>query len=457
VFQVFSQQWGIPVQVVAGSDAAQADVRYTARPEPDSGSAIHVPFDERTYDPAVRHAAVGHDGYHLWAPADARGGSLDLVGGSYRLLTFLDEQQVDPAARDRRGIFRTPALPAARRLAGQLPMVDDHAAVLLERLMRQRPRSVTPALPKWPGGKRFAVALTHDTDAVSVGASRELLTNLAKLALRKERAYADMVRAGLRHLRDPTGNPLFGFPYWRDLEERHQLRSSFYLFVRTVRVKPDINNCKSTVVEQNIDWDILRRMADAGWEFGLHAPINAKDNVDALIGGKRWIEDKIGAPVHGLRHHYWALDWTAPYRTWRRHVNSGFRYDTSIAWRDISGFRAATCHPFRPFDPVRDKPLDLYQVPTCVMDDHVVGLHDDLAGDVEEGLRTVERVKGRGGVAVLDWHTETACDDYVYKNVRTTLTEMMERLLADGDAWFATPWEIVQHWHERCSLLEVRS
>jgi hypothetical protein len=84
-------------------------------------------------------------------------------------------------------------------------------------------------------------------------------------------------------------------------------------------------------------------------------------------------------------------------------------------------------------------------------------VHEDLASDVQAGLQTIERVRERGGVAVLDWHTETACDEYEYKNVRTTLWRLIERLLADGDAWFATPREIVQQWHERCSTLEARS
>ena len=244
------------------------------------------------------------------------------------------------------------------------------------------------------------MAVTHDTDAVNLGAPRELVTNFAKLVLRRDRTYADMIHSGLRHRRDATGNPLFGFPIWRELEERRRIRSTFYLFVRAAHLKPDINNCKSTVVEQHIDWRILRGMADAGWEFGLHAPINAQGSVDALIGGKRWIEDKLHAPVYGLRHHYWALDWRAPYKTWRRHVNSGYRYDTSIAWRDMAGFRAATCHPFRPFDPVRGKPLNIYVLPTCVMDGHVLGRGAGPGADAVGGVghrRGGQEPRRRGG------------------------------------------------------------
>ncbi|MDQ3651177.1 MAG: hypothetical protein M3458_13060, partial [Acidobacteriota bacterium] len=54
-----------------------------------------------------------------------------------------------------------------------------------------------------------------------------------------------------------------------------------------------------------------------------------------------------------------------------------------------------------------------------------------------------------GGVAVLDWHTETACNTYNYKNYLTVLRHILEPILEDGDAWIATPWEITQHWQQR--------
>jgi hypothetical protein len=274
--------------------------------------------------------------------------------------------------------------------------------------------------------------------------------------IRRDRRFAGMLGAGLRYAGRPTANPLFGFPRWREYQSERRLRSCFYLYARVAPIKRNVNNCKSSVVEQRIDWDVLRRMVDAGWEFGVHAPINAKDSIDALSGAKRWLEQRLGSPIHGLRHHYWALDWVAPHTTWRKHVNSGFRYDASIAWRDITGFRAATCHPFRPFDPERGRPLELYELPTCVMDGHVMRAGDNGAPTAAAAARaTLARVKERGGVAVLDWHTESACDSYIYEGSLGALDAVLDPLLQDGDAWFAAPWEIVEHWHRRRAALDA--
>ena len=130
VFGVFSQQWGIPVALVADGDAS-ADVRYRAQPDPPRGAAIDIPFDARAYVPAERCTTIERNGYQLWTRPNTDPAAVDVVGGSYRLLTFLDEQQVDEAARDRRGIFQTAALPSPRSAVGKLPVVDHHAGFSL--------------------------------------------------------------------------------------------------------------------------------------------------------------------------------------------------------------------------------------------------------------------------------------------------------------------------------------
>jgi hypothetical protein len=447
VFSVFGDQWGLPVSISRDPFAEDADVWYGAPAERDTRDALVLPFDHRLYDPACSCTVLDHDGVRLWSRPGVDVFSSDLVASSYRLLTLLDEGQVDPAARDRRGVFTAEALPPERRRTAALPVVDDQAAFLLARLESVRPGVTASGRPKWPGGKSYAVAITHDTDAITIGSPRELATNLTKFALRRDRRFAGMVRDGLRYMRNPTGNPLFGFPRWREVEDAQPLRSCFFLYAKVGPIKHDVNNCKSSVVEQRIDWSELRRMHEDGWEFGFHAPINARLSLDPLARGKQWIEDRLGAPVNGVRHHYWALDWYEPHLTFRKHVNSGFRYDSSLAWRDISGFRAGTCHPFRPFDPGRCKPLDIYELPTCLMDGHALAGDADPRQAAEVGLETVDHVRRLGGVAVLDWHTESACNRYVYRHHRTAFEAIVERVREDGDAWWATPWEIVQHWH----------
>ena len=402
MFAFFGEQWGVPV-AVSHELSPETDIAYCARESGLSDGIVHVPFDASMYDARCRCTAVAQEGLHLWMRPEVAVPSADVVGSSYRLLTLLDEHQVAPESRDRRGIFTAEALPPSRRAVADVPIVDEQAAWLLTRVEIARQASISHRTGKWPSGKRYAIAVTHDTDAISLGAGRELLTNLVKSVIRRNRTYARMFADGLGYIGRPMDNPLFGFPRWRDFERLRELRSAFYLFAKVGAPRTDRNDCKSTVVEQRIEWRLLQDMAADGWEFGFHAPIHAKEDVNAFLESKAWLEERLGTRLWGLRHHYWALDWRAPQTTFAKHAASGFCYDTSIAWRDIAGFRAGTCHPYRPFDPARDERLDLYELPACVMDEQVIRADGDLRrrrADRAEHRRAREAPR-RGGGAQL--------------------------------------------------------
>lgn len=418
----------------------EADVVYgTAGAHP--RAKLHIPFDPSCYTPQKQfEILVSRRGERLWGPKEANPDSFDLIGSIYRLLMRLDEQQVREEDRDTNGIFLTAALPQSRRAVANQPLVEQLVSALAGRLQID-----ISGLRHWPGNRRWAVLLTHDTDAVDLTAPMEIAYNSAKYVVRRDPLFRKLVADGLHgRNRPPEDNPLYGFPIWRETLEKRGLRSAFYLFHRT-RAKRSINDCRSTVFNRPIDWAQLRSMADAGYEFGFHPPIHAKDTLDEFIESKRDIEEKLERPVFGLRHHYWALDWRNPHLTYRKHVNAGFRYDLSMAWRDAPGFRAGTCMPFRPYDPGRRRALDMYAIPTAIMDGHVIsGTPTDA---LAAALPIINDVRENGGVLALDWHTESACDKYTYLGHRTAATKILDYIGKMNDVWFTTPWQLVQHWH----------
>jgi hypothetical protein len=402
---------GLPLRVVEGEPAKGA-VIYG--PVPASWRGAALAYDRRCYDPAARFAAVGSP--PLWTPEGAEVENVDLIGGLGRLLTLADETQIDESLRNAYGTFLVAALSPARGRVRMEPLVEHHSSALCRRLKILAPGLPTPG-PLWPAGHRYAVTVTHDTDAVALSAPLEILFNGVKAVLRRDAPRARMTWDGLTLKGD---DPLFGFGTWAEMERTAGLRSAFFVFGRR-HVWPAINDCRSTIFNHRVNWDLLRSLANDGWEFGLHPPIRAKDDIDEFVWGKEALEARLGQPIHGLRHHYWALDCRRPHLTFRKHLSAGFRYDSSIAWRDDAGFRAGTCLPYRPFDPERGHALDIYELPTAVVDSHVISDGGDAEAAVRRALRIAENVRQVGGVLNLDWHTEAAVDGYCYRNVRTAL------------------------------------
>jgi peptidoglycan/xylan/chitin deacetylase (PgdA/CDA1 family) len=427
------------------ADGEPGDGVIVYGPAPATWRGASLSYDARCYNSSVRFTAVGSP--PLWAPCGTAAENVDLIGGLVRLLTLADEAQIEETQRNPRGIFPVSALPAARREVRAVPLVEHHAIALGQQLERMIP-GWAPA-GRWPRGYRYAVVVTHDTDAVALSAPFEILFNGVKAVSRLDALRMRMMWDGLTR---KCNDPLFGFRCWADIERASGLRSAFFVSGRH-KVRPEINDCRSTVFNCKVNWDVLRGLASEGWEFGLHPPIRAKYDLDEFVIGKDILETHLRQPIYGLRHHYWAIDWRKPHVTFRKHIRAGFRYDSSIAWKNDNGFRAGTCLPYRPFDPEYKTALDIYELPTALMDGNVIPQGGDMETAVDRALQMADDVRQVGGVLNLDWHTEAAMERYCYCNQRTVLVRVLSKLLARADAWFATPWELIGYWDERRQAL----
>jgi hypothetical protein len=372
----------------------------------------------------------------------------------YRLLTSQDEHFVGEAQRDRRGVFETAALPEQRRKIAAEPVVEYHAEYLRQLLAAIMPRRLEAATPRWPRGKQYAVVMTHDVDHVHLGSSGELLTCLAKAAVggRDRRAELQQFRLGLQHVLRPRKNPYDQFDWWKEWEHKAGIRSAFYLFIRPNGVRFDRNDCKSSVAGAAGNWQLFRRMSEDGWEFGLHASIHTKVKAGAFATAREWLERKLGAKVLGVRHHYFALDWRKPYLTHRAHSSAGFEYDTSIAWRDVPGFRTGTSLPYPAFDQVARQALDFTIIPCNLMDNHIAcgnvrGMRIPREEAVARGREMIDIVKRQGGVAVINWHQEAALNRFSFDGYRDLFEAVAEVCVNDTSAWFASPIELCRYWN----------
>jgi peptidoglycan/xylan/chitin deacetylase (PgdA/CDA1 family) len=441
-------RWSIPVLFT--SDAASADLSYGGTPASEGGPPA-VPFDPRIYAPPSRCAPTRDpEGRFLWQMAE-EGIGQDHVGAIHRLLALLDEAHLADSARDRRGIFPNAALPEERRSVEAEPLVENLAASLLEAVKRLLPRPLPEPLPRWPQGRLFALSLTHDADSVHLGAPLELAHNAAKALRRGSRPAMEMVGAGLRSFGIMAHNPFFAFPAWRRWEQARGIRSAFYVYYRPPGVRWDRDDCRSGLQGWGTDWSLLRAMAEEGWEFGPHPSIHVQESPSTLGIARQWLQGKLGREVEGLRHHFWALDWRHPYRTHRAHAAAGFRYDSSIAWRDRAGFRAGTSLPYRPFDLERNETVPLLVIPCGLMDRQA--LYESLGGPQLEESAAVARAgefagkaMATGGLLTLNWHQETAWGRGIYRGYPAVLEKFLDPLLATGDVWVATPGEIARHW-----------
>lgn len=438
------------LRYVLVDEGAQAEVHYGETDR--AGATVWLPYWSESYEPSQPHVAVDDDGGPWWIPAAKLSERpVDLIGGVARLLTLLDESQVSEGARRAGGVFPLAALPAARRQVHAEPLVEWHVAALLERLQLGGLR-LANRLPRWPRGATYAVVLTHDADGAALHDVRELLrTAIRGVRYRSAQVLAGSA-AGLSGWVARRPDPHFRFSSWADLERAKGVRSAF--FVHVPAGAPRHLHDPTYAVDSSPRWKILRALAEDNWEIGVHAAISAGGAASYLAGERQRLEEIVQHPVLGLRHHYWRLDWRDPAQTFRRHVEAGYVYDTSIAWSDRFGFRAGTSLPYQPFDR-HGNSTTLVEIPTTVMDGH---LFEHLRLSVRDAATVLRDITGvirrAGGVLNLNWHQENYWNQYANYGWRTVYDHAVSELSGDPQAWITTPGELATWWRERTGQLD---
>lgn len=452
---------GIPFRLTA--DPSDADIVYTAHNLRTEYQALFIPFDEDLYNPFSICEDVMLDGKRCWKTSKAPDDRIDLIGGIWRLLYLLDEQQVSRNSRNRLGIFNTDALPSSRLDTIQIPLVEEMVDLVFRAVISNRPQLLNTRLPFWPHGKSWVFLLTQDVDSLNLGDWKEISFNLVKLALRRKSVYWFMFQSGIRTRRNQATNPHYSFFKWHEWLSERGLRSTFYFFIQPRGVPRALHDCRTSIDNQDMDYSALIQLLSENYEIGLHASIRSKESVQSLSDAKQWLESHLNTVVEGVRHHYLSTDWYSPSITWSKQASAGFAYDTSCAYRDTGGFRAGTCFPFRTYDCDNDTPIDMFEIPFCLMDSHLAELKGGLYDPDELGIETstaiamLNDVKRRNGIVHLDWHQESFWDLGTSAGYRERLALILDALSPDSSCWVATPREVIRYWRERynaCALSE---
>ena len=150
---------------------------------------------------------------------------------------------------------------------------------------------------------------------------------------------------------------------------------------------------------------LVETILAGGGEIGLHGSYTAAEDAERLAEEKGRLEALAGS-VAGQRYHYLRVD---PAVNLSPLARLGFRYDSTLGFADRPGFRAGIAHPFRPWDPVADRPVDVVEIPLAVMDvtlaeERYLGLPPRQAE--RRLLDLVDWAAANGGGFAVLWHTD---------------------------------------------------
>ena len=271
------------------------------------------------------------------------------------------EQRV--TARDRHG--RVPSGENRLVAAGleREPVVSLAALRLREAVVAGAGDRPVRLLPAWPGARRWAVAITHDLDAVEWW---PLFTGMRLLELGRKgelRLAARVMAAAARGVgADPLGR---GVRAVLADEAARRLVSTWFVLCGTPTLGTLLAGDLTYRPESARTVAILRAIAAGGHEIGLHGSFETGRDGGAFAVQRRRLAGLVGQGIGGVRQHFVRMD---PGVTHRSMIEAGFRYDATYGFPDRNGFRLGVADAIPGWDDARQAPTELMEAPLVWMD-----------------------------------------------------------------------------------------
>jgi hypothetical protein len=451
-FETFSQILGLPFRFVDSSEVSSSDiVIWYGREIPKSSGRIlfiHASLEAQSLfrqrlqldtSKVKKVRFYGEDSLALFYDEEfgREGASLvsgdekwriihvDIVASTFHFLSCW--QEVTSTQRDQHERFPASASLQYHHDLLYTPIVDQYAQLIRGELERLAGGPM-PQIRRFEG-KDFAVCMTHDVDYIrkwSLGIIyRELVQYLLlgkggkELGNRLKRARAFFQAISTRD--DPYRLSL---EKMFTVEKAAGIHATYYLKTGATS-RHDV----SYRINDGYGRNLVTSLETAGHEIGLHPSYNSFTGSKKIGVEKARLDSVVGAKAKGVRQHF--LRFKIP-ETWRAQAELGFEHDATLGFPGHEGFRAATCHPFRPYDSEKDEVIGIWEVPLLAMDGTFQSYRDKSA---EESLEIIKEliltVKKYCGVGVLLFHN-TCYDQLYFPGWGRVFESSLEFALAEG-------------------------
>ena len=178
----------------------------------------------------------------------------------------------------------------------------------------------------------------------------------------------------------------------------------------------------------------------------VHGTYNSFDDAEELKRQKEQVERSSGREVVSIRQHFLHFDIL---KTPRAQYKAGFKYDTTMGFNRIVGFRNGLALPFQHYDLELDEPLPLLEIPLHIQDGALLMPNNlDLSPSLalKHAQELIDKVEQVNGLVTLLWHP---CYDPVWIWVYHELL----KYIAGKNAWVAPVGEIGSWWERRQKML----
>jgi len=361
-------------------------IRINYSPDPIVNDEIHIIPAGLLSETGIRPQSVNitnNSGLPFFFQNESDTG-FDIFAASFFLLSRYEEYL--PHETDQYGRYAHHQSTAFRDNFLDRPLINEWFANLAA-LIRKR-------FPAYIGiQSRFLLLPTYDIDIAWMNLHQPVLTrakNKLKGWIQKNEAPADEQET-------PGLDPYDSYSWLNRLHKEFDLKPYYFFLLAAQQSEYD----------KNIDPSI-KAMRDLVYQHylqhpvGIHPSWQSGDNHRLLTEEIGTLAAITGNKVTASRQHYLRL--TIP-DTYERLIEAGIRYDFSMGYGRVQGFRASVCTPFRWYNLRIESATDLHIIPFCFMEvTSIYHLQQQPAEALQEMKLLYDKVKAVNGTFSMIWH-----------------------------------------------------
>tara|TARA_B100000902_G_C27307547_1_gene916410 strand:- start:1787 stop:3115 length:1329 start_codon:yes stop_codon:yes gene_type:complete len=263
----------------------------------------------------------------------------------------------------------------------------------------------------------YNILLTHDIDMIKKwnwkGIIKHSIFNFMKKDFLKN--YKNIIFSQLNH----TIDPYYNFSQIMNISEKYNLNSTFLFMALEKNEFEFLYSIKKT--EKGIK-DILMKQ---GNNVGIHLSKISYNNFNNAKNEINRLKKISGKDIIFNRFHYLMLDIE---NSWNILEKNQIKYDLTLGFPEIVGFRCGICYPFKLFDLKRKKKLNLTEIPLNIMDVTITKYMSGLKKENRNYLVSdvINNVKKYDGILNLLWHNNSYVD-YLNSENEELLNSIMKQ------------------------------
>ena len=264
----------------------------------------------------------------------------------------------------------------------------------------------------------FDVMLTHDVDLIKRWTIKHLLkhsiVNLGK------KNYLSGFKEFMDSRTNNKKDPYYNFDQIVEFSNSYNI-SSLFLFMCIEKDEFEFLYSLNEVEEP-----INKILKSKNHKIGIHpSKITYNNHKNAKREINR-LSKKIKRKIEYSRQHYLMFDVK---KTWNILNANDIKYDLTLGYPEMIGFRCGICYPFKVFDIKTKSKLDLVEIPLIMMDVTLTNyMKINETKELNEIIvRVINQVKKHNGVLNVIWHNNSYYD-YLGSSNENLLKKIMNNI-----------------------------